>query len=817
MAWYKQPIRPFDPVIEDDPDSKAIRYYVSDLRGTGQDSFTQPPAQDQSLWQALTNVMPPVQGVLNRRWGFSAFSLADPLLGAGIEITRMYSYQSDTTLARQILACTNGGVFSLNEDGSGANLNIFTPTAAVAPRAIVSRGTAYFFDGLVQDNLKWDSVSNATSKTGIDVVANAASGAVGPNPTTAATDSGAGGTVAWTNPANMEGGVSASFATARGTTGFISNFAKCVGFGFSVTGIISGIKVHVNAELSGGTGASGEVLVQLYKGGTRVGGQYTATLSSTNTNYAFGGSTNLWGSYWTSADINNASFGVAIQAITSGPNGSNPVVSVNNVTITVYLSTQAITFTTAAGGVTLNIGRTYYYAFKNSSTGHYSDLSQASASTGAQTSKAFNLTVPQPSGDPQVDTIVLMATADGNDPSNLFQLAEVPVGTTTFLDNTPEATLENNQLLVVTDDTGIEFGLSLNTPPPPATIGIKHKGRLYLAANQTLFFSKSVDELTMPNGFVTGRYEEAWPGTNFMDISEKAETITGLLSDGNQLYIGTQAHVRVLFGDGPLNFQKPEIVHQNAGVVNQEVWQMVFIEGTPVGAMWLTPDLRVIGSDFNTYTDVGTPIQDVLNLNTNPTNSWAIFASNGEFDLYILAIPTGRNANFDATQPDTLCVFDMRSKRWMIWLPTFSTLSAGLFNITASGTPQWLMAWTKFQNIVQVTRTDVSDVVPVTAQTAWLHFGMPTTRKLLNEIGIIGDAPNLTVTVEGASTQADFSSPATVIANAQPVLSPLGGYKVYLAGQRTKYHYYRFTFKDTTTGTTVLNAFNVKVIPINTV
>src|SRR5581483_3647205 len=73
--------------------------------------------------------------------------------------------------------------------------------------------------------------------------------------------------------------------------------------------------------------------------------------------------------------------------------------------------------------------------------------------------------------DPQVTSKVILATADGGDPSVLFLVAEVPNSTTSFVDNTVETSLVVNQQYLFTDEFGNEFGISQNDPPPQGTLG----------------------------------------------------------------------------------------------------------------------------------------------------------------------------------------------------------------------------------------------------------------------------------------------------------------------------------------------------------
>jgi hypothetical protein len=266
------------------------------------------------------------------------------------------------------------------------------------------------------------------------------------------------------------------------------------------------------------------------------------------------------------------------------------------------------------------------------------------------------------------------------------------------------------------------------------------------------------------------------------------------------------------------------VIFNEVGIINQDCWQVVFAEGKPVGMIWLTPDLRVILSNFSEYHDIGTPIQDILNaINiTAGANIWGSFFSKGSYDIFILAIPTGSN-----TDPDTLCIYDLRSQRWVgTWTPT-DKLTAGLFNINLSGTPMWIVAQPAFKifqfpfpissPINQFLSTATSDNgTPFTslAKTAWLHLGLPNQRKALNEIEVFTNDPALTVTIEGATTipQA-LSTPNSVVSLAPLVLSQRGQYKTYLAGSASKDRNYRLTFTSTSTEPDFLQGFMLESIP----
>lgn len=51
-----------------------FRYARRTWQDCGVDNNTQPPAQNPDLFEVLTNVLPPVAGVLRRRWGYRAFT-----------------------------------------------------------------------------------------------------------------------------------------------------------------------------------------------------------------------------------------------------------------------------------------------------------------------------------------------------------------------------------------------------------------------------------------------------------------------------------------------------------------------------------------------------------------------------------------------------------------------------------------------------------------------------------------------------------------------------------------------------------------------
>lgn len=954
MTTYQRPLQPWDPLVPDQQPKPPIRYVRDNFNGTGQDSHTQPPAQDPAMWQALTNVQPITKGVIEPRWGYNQLAA---LTGTP---NRLYNFQSDALGTRSILS-VGSTINAFNENGTTYRASLFNPTATPV-RSATSRNFQYFCDGnnvlnpsthLTGDSLKWDgSVAGAMTNIGIvatDVTSTLAgggsggSGTVGPNTGSTASDiSYVPNPNPWTTPANIflnnpATPTTDTFSDTWTDSGFgtytlsastsTTDTIKTTGYGFSsfVPPTVAGIQVNVTYNIN--TSLHPQTIsmyAQLIKNGAAVGSVKNVTLVTDGTNRvaSFGSASDLWGASFVPTDIIATNFGVQIYllggamspdltgSVYHGDRTFTNTLKLSYITITVTGSGTSGTSSSSGNGVgilsvvpggaiNLVLGRTYYMVANTSAVGHFSDLTVSSGASGVCNNSEINLLLAQ-FNDPQVDTKYVLATTDGSDPSILYEVQvlipgltvtswaiaanvvtftgtytgsppangstvvvgglshgsymngqtltvtsttgttlvaafthandsatefgivgnysfAIPNGITRVVDNTSDPNLVLNQPLLFTDQSGSEFGVANNDPPPAGTLICKHQGRLWMAgvagASHSVFYSKSISELTLPNGFIAGKYEEAWPGSNYFDVSDGAESVAGLLSDGTTLYMGTQNHIRRLIGDDPINFQLPQIVHPNVGLLNQEVWQLVFTQGSPAGSIWMTPDFRVIQSDFNTYVDIGRPIQDILNaVQTNASSlAHATFVADGEYDLYILAVPSAQT-----TYCDLHLIYDLRSQKWFVWQPTSGSLAL-LYNITATGAAQWLFIsgdGTSLKQYKPGLTTDSGTVFTTTAQTSWMSLGELTQRKILNEIDYDGD-PALKITVNGALVHADFATPTVQVTNLASVLGPLGTRKFYLAGSSVKARYYQFAFSSNSGAPVMLGSYNIESIPVN--
>ena len=779
----------------------------------GQDSFTAPPAQNPDLFALLSNVEPVIQGVLQRRRGYTLFSNTY----VGTTFGHSYSFRSDGLGLRRVVWSSLSTVVATDELGNNILNPIFTPAigATFIPRMVLSRDYGYFSDGAPGDLKKWDGTTNTLNLTNWGIAGGSTAGStLGPTaPGTAASNTSGGLSIAWTNPNNIKVADGAFASCTTGFNGFSQNLTA-TNFGFSPVGTILGIQVDIKYTGTNTSSLNG-LNVTLTKDGVGGVGQKTMIpVPGSNTQISFGGPNDLWGSGWIASDISASTFGAFIQF--SQGNGPNVTINVDYLQITIFTLPGAITVgAPGAGLITLLNGRTYFYVFQNNKSGHAGPLSAPSNTTGPLAAKNVPLSNIGVSTDPQVTTVLILATADGNDQTTLYLVGTVPNGTTTFTDNIPDSVLLTSPLYLNTDFFGVIHGVANNNPPTTINFPTKHKGRIYGVVGRALLFSKNLDEVTTANGLITSKWEEAWPATNQFDISEQAETIQGLLSDGETLWIGTERSIRRLIGDSPSNFQKPEVQFNETGILNQDCWKVTFYEGQPVGTMWITPDLRVMASDFNTYADVGGPIQDVLNtINVAAAQTiHAAFVSKGPSDYYMLYVPTGSN-----TRPDTCLVFNLRTKKWFPWQPT-DVMTTSLFLLDGSGNPRWFIAastgslyeWTSNTFQDRIGNTPVS--YPVTMQTSWLDMGDYNIRKFVNQIvPTTADQLSLTIAVDGASNQLDFVTPLSVVpaTTVTPASIPTDVF-VPLASGPSHNRAFRFTFvSPASTIQNVLTGYNVE-------
>jgi hypothetical protein len=802
------------------------------LQDAGIDVFSSGPSNNQQAFLDITNILPAMNGGFYRRWGVDAFASNSGFSGTPT-ITRTFAYNfpqdasnpSGTANTNLIIATDNQNLFTFTDSGAPFSGNKPTSGAVAGGTmyAVNSRGYFYYGDGV-----------NTPRK-------------VNPSMTTVNTDSTVGIDIAYfaktiTNPtlADYPNVQTNGQTTAPGVT-LIENFT---GYGYTTAPIVTVFD-------TGGTGSGCTILTTLGPHGEVRG------VAITNP-----------GSGYTQADA----------SLTAPPPGGIQA----NLTLYVQTNSAAPNFgevvgVDLAGNLQFVSGRKYTVALQNSITGHTSDVfttnvlqtpvtgpvfnQLTSVYTAAEIAVGTNIpiyiassnTVAGVSGietviaipgfsdlDPQVDTVILLAAADGQSVGTLYQVAIFPLSSFTvssntaylyYLDTLPDTfndqntsgnTLLASDLWAFTDSAGDEFGILLNTPP--TTQGflypLTHQGRMFATDGKTVFFSKSIDEVTTSTGLITSKWEECWPGDYQLPIALNNETILGMKSDGTNLHVGTDQNMFTVYGSDPSNFDVPSVAFAQTGILSNDCWTVVYAEGQPSGFVWLTQDLKVIHSDFSTYREIGTPITPILQAmdHTKIQQAKVLSLTQGPYNLVILQFfITGSSS----PQPEFL-IWETRLQKWYRWLvPPADVATVGsttnvvdssfiyqFSGYTSSGQVPgskflfyWQTAAGPSSNTVNLRRfnpalssdTATSSNIIWNVQTSWQDFGDCTSIKCMNEIEATGDDIPYAISLFGATSQTQFDSGGVLLKSGNTVKGPIASQdtnKLYCAGSPTSAKYY---------------------------
>ena len=148
------------------------------------------------------------------------------------------------------------------------------------------------------------------------------------------------GNTTWSNLANL-------FSTTLNSpselyTGGITNYIVGKGFGFSIPvgATINGIVVTLESEIQ--SSSARDYSIKIVKNNI-ITGTDKSTLTPLNVgNFAsrtYGSSSDLWGTTWTAADINNSNFGLAYSVEFTGYTKFYDIADVRNLRITVHYTT----------------------------------------------------------------------------------------------------------------------------------------------------------------------------------------------------------------------------------------------------------------------------------------------------------------------------------------------------------------------------------------------------------------------------------------------------------------------------------------------
>lgn len=203
-------------------------------------------------------------------------------------------------------------------------------------------GTTILINGLTAQ-----LYNRPSSTTQLEIVnADAIAETVGDRAGAGANDTGSlipAGTVNWTSPNNVTSTSAYAVATLSAPTG--SQLSKALltnNYGFSIPAGSTVLGIQVDYEVVSTipvppSAASLEVYMFKPSTGT-IFAAHIITPPNINTPETAGSSTDLWGTTWTDADINNANFGPVFSAVVAAGSGD---ISVRNVVTTIYYQSGA--------------------------------------------------------------------------------------------------------------------------------------------------------------------------------------------------------------------------------------------------------------------------------------------------------------------------------------------------------------------------------------------------------------------------------------------------------------------------------------------
>lgn len=308
---------------------------------------------------------------------------------------------------------------------------------------------------------------------------------------------------------------------------------------------------------------------------------------------------------------------------------------------------NGVTFT---AGLTPTVGYIYYYAFMNSITGHVSNVSVASGSTGAANTTTGSL-VGQiinvsgvgmqrtPSGpytqDPQVDTVVVFRNTDGG--AFFFQIASFAnpgnasmAGTWSLADVAPDdgiavqstVTLNGGAPQTITEQLNNEIDAPigfLNTPPPAGLIDFDYfAGRMWGSSGAFVFYNTAADNASLLGVSQNGVPAESWAPANEVPYNAR---VTRIAAVGGGLFVATILDSWFLTGQnlltGGFNPQKILIKH------GMRSYNALDLDGSSI--YMYTSDHQFLCINANSGSiEFGFPIGNVLEENFSPLMAYIV-------------------------------------------------------------------------------------------------------------------------------------------------------------------------------------------------
>lgn len=554
-------------------------------------------------------------GTLQRRPGLSLFSIAT-LASAALSFYSFHQINSSTNPI-QLIADTASTVY------------VVTPTSATSILAKANGASQTYFQGVGNTLYMGDTVeqkawqgSGASRNWGIAI--GSVNNATAPTGGTVATDNADNGRV-WVNPNNVltNDGNFAVMNVPPGGTGANSLNVTGFGFGIAATSTILGIQVEVEGQT---TTPTNPLSIVLLKSGSPIGSIENAALPASNGFVTFGGSSDLWGATWTPSDINSATFGIQIKGIpaAAAPFGGTLNYQIDYIRITIYgFGGPSIAVSGSAGTFSAVTGYTYVFAYGNSNSGHVSNPTNPSASTGVFTNKLNVQVSLTASTDPQVNQIRVFRTKDGG--TVLFELPNSPFPNTTanVTDNAPDNTLQLLNFFLASPTLS-------NSPPPSGLVKLAfHLGRVWGSVNNLVYYSGGPDTLL-------GSGSEAFPPANVFVFPS---TVNRLVPISSGLLVFTTDDTYIILGTGISTFYS-QLFEPGLGLLS---WNAFDIQGSRM--FMYTSDRQFVEVSASGVNEIGYAIGDQLQTNFDPslvyvsslvsgTSDRAVYIADGSSNWY---------------------------------------------------------------------------------------------------------------------------------------------------------------------------------------
>lgn len=261
-------------------------------------------------------------------------------------------------------------------------------------------------------------------------------------------------------------------------------------------------------------------------------------------------------------------------------------------------------------GLSPTAGYQYVYAFKNSTTGHVSTASPASATTGPLIGQNIQVGGLR-SADAQVDKIEIFRTTDGGATYQfLADIANPVSGTWTFTDTLQDTQLNNLILAPLANS---------NNPPPAGLTNLAyHAQRIWGAVGNIVYFSGGPDT-------TTGSGLESFPPANTFAFPSLVNRLVPL-SIG--LLVFTTSDIYLIAGTSTLTFYPLPYIEG----IGLRSYNAIDILGSTISL--LTSDSQFLAISASSVSEDGFPIGNLLQ-QFDPTKAYVSAHVSGTSDKAI--------------------------------------------------------------------------------------------------------------------------------------------------------------------------------------